>query len=305
MPLSSELQRELHYLSQRTVFSRDKFMPPPSPSPISSDSPNHYAIRDELIDHLFVLWAIAGSIAMGLSHLRTLDFGWESRDTIYTIVVLIVIILAWGRRRLEVHVKATLFVVINTTAAVVGLVNFGLTAAISAVFPLSAIMIALFFRAKYTLWFGVLVFLVLSLAAYGFVSGFLVVTPDSLTLMSSPAHWAVYSFSMVFMVLILSQIILRFRQSMQRLYDDLADQKELLEERNSELSRALQENRALKGIIPMCSHCRDVQTPDGEWQPLQDFVLNDSGADVSHGICPSCARTHYPDFKFPSTSAES
>ncbi|MGQ0646857.1 MAG: hypothetical protein ACT4P7_04760 [Gemmatimonadaceae bacterium] len=56
---------------------------------------------------------------------------------------------------------------------------------------------------------------------------------------------------------------------------------------------ALTELKTLRGIIPICSHCRQVRSELGSWQQLEAYVLANSSADFSHGICPDCMEKHY------------
>jgi hypothetical protein len=58
---------------------------------------------------------------------------------------------------------------------------------------------------------------------------------------------------------------------------------------------ALGELRTLRGIIRVCSYCRKVHNEDGAWQQIEAYVRARSHAEFSHGICPDCAETHFPD----------
>lgn len=55
-----------------------------------------------------------------------------------------------------------------------------------------------------------------------------------------------------------------------------------------QLEGALQELTSLRGIIPICAWCRNVRDGDGRWQSLEDFVLQQSQAQFTHGLCPDC-----------------
>ncbi len=63
-----------------------------------------------------------------------------------------------------------------------------------------------------------------------------------------------------------------------------------------EADRNLAELRTLRGIIPICAHCKQVRTDVGEWQEVERYVARHSDAQFSHGICPSCVLKHYPEF---------
>lgn len=64
----------------------------------------------------------------------------------------------------------------------------------------------------------------------------------------------------------------------------------------SRADRATQQLQALHGIIPICANCKHVRTDAGEWQQIESYVRENSAADFSHGVCPSCAKTVYGDY---------
>lgn len=57
--------------------------------------------------------------------------------------------------------------------------------------------------------------------------------------------------------------------------------------------QALADLKVLRGIVPICSHCRKVRTEIGDWQQLEQYVAEHTEADFSHGVCPGCMREHY------------
>lgn len=61
------------------------------------------------------------------------------------------------------------------------------------------------------------------------------------------------------------------------------------------LQKALQEVKTLRGILPTCSYCKDIQDKDGEWYPVEVYVQKHSDAQFSHGVCEDCARKHFPE----------
>ncbi len=62
----------------------------------------------------------------------------------------------------------------------------------------------------------------------------------------------------------------------------------------TDLEAALREVKTLQGIIPICSHCKNVRTGAGEWQEVEAYVRAHSDAHFSHGVCPACMKLHYP-----------
>ncbi len=59
------------------------------------------------------------------------------------------------------------------------------------------------------------------------------------------------------------------------------------------LQAALDENKVLQGIIPICSHCKRIRDDKGYWYQLERFFSEHSDAVFSHGICDDCLEKHY------------
>jgi hypothetical protein len=69
-----------------------------------------------------------------------------------------------------------------------------------------------------------------------------------------------------------------------------------LSEHERDLHRHVQ---TLEGLLPICSFCKNIRNSAGEWERLETFVSERSDARFSHGFCPSCWKTHYPDLGGP------
>jgi hypothetical protein len=57
------------------------------------------------------------------------------------------------------------------------------------------------------------------------------------------------------------------------------------------------EIRVLRGILPICSFCNRIHTKDGHWVRVDAYIAEHSEAQFSHGLCPECAREHYPELQ--------
>jgi K+-sensing histidine kinase KdpD len=62
-----------------------------------------------------------------------------------------------------------------------------------------------------------------------------------------------------------------------------------------EREKALDELRILSGIIPICASCKKIRGEQGDWKPIEHYIKDHSEAEFSHGICPDCMKTLYPD----------
>ena len=45
----------------------------------------------------------------------------------------------------------------------------------------------------------------------------------------------------------------------------------------------------LRGLLPMCSSCKKIRDDRGDWQMLESYLDAHSEAQLSHGLCPTCA----------------
>lgn len=64
----------------------------------------------------------------------------------------------------------------------------------------------------------------------------------------------------------------------------LLDEREAAELR---VTRALE--YVVRGVVPMCAHCRSVRGPDGVWATLEVFVEQRTESPVRETRCPDCA----------------
>lgn len=62
-----------------------------------------------------------------------------------------------------------------------------------------------------------------------------------------------------------------------------------------DLEEAIKEIKTLKGIIPICSSCKNIRDDKGYWNQIESYIKDHTDADFSHSICPECAKRLYPD----------
>ncbi len=64
---------------------------------------------------------------------------------------------------------------------------------------------------------------------------------------------------------------------------------------NAELKEAMARIKALSGLLPICSHCKKIRDANDRWNSIENYISEHSETQFSHGICPDCAKEHYPD----------
>ncbi len=71
--------------------------------------------------------------------------------------------------------------------------------------------------------------------------------------------------------------------------DLVEEQRDLLEQKNAALEKALARVKLLEGIIPICAYCKKIRDDRQNWLKLETYISDHSEAMFSHGICPECA----------------
>ena len=62
-----------------------------------------------------------------------------------------------------------------------------------------------------------------------------------------------------------------------------------------ELINARNEIKTLKGLLPVCSSCKKIRNAQGNWTAFESHIATHSEARVSHGLCPDCEKTFFPN----------
>lgn len=60
-----------------------------------------------------------------------------------------------------------------------------------------------------------------------------------------------------------------------------------------ELKRNIDEVKVLKGMLPICAHCKKIRDDNGYWNKLETYLAVHTEAEFSHGMCPKCAKELY------------
>lgn len=95
-------------------------------------------------------------------------------------------------------------------------------------------------------------------------------------------------------------IKLHGKQLLYSIVHDVTERKKTEEERDhliKDLQEALKEIKALRGILPFCSFCNKIKNDTGHWEKVDVYIHKYSQADISHSVCPECAKKQYPNIE--------
>ncbi len=60
-----------------------------------------------------------------------------------------------------------------------------------------------------------------------------------------------------------------------------------------EIRRLHKEIKVLKGVLPICSNCKNIRNDKGIWTEISEYIAQNSEAGFSHGVCPNCMEELY------------
>ena len=116
----------------------------------------------------------------------------------------------------------------------------------------------------------------ITLAAYAFLSAIMALVPEQSALLK-PVFFASLPTQMC---VGMGMFALFFRTSYEA-------------ELRAERQRGATLTAALQDFLPICMHCKSIRDEQQHWKTIEQYVADRSTVRFSHGLCPTCAQTHY------------
>ncbi|WP_153306675.1 transporter substrate-binding domain-containing protein [Desulfogranum japonicum] len=88
-------------------------------------------------------------------------------------------------------------------------------------------------------------------------------------------------------------IFYKWNRQLAREIEDRKKAEQEKEQLITDLTSALEEIKTLRGILPICSHCKRIRDDKGYWTRIETYIAQHSEADFSHSICPACYNELY------------
>ena len=68
-----------------------------------------------------------------------------------------------------------------------------------------------------------------------------------------------------------------------------------MKDQNIELQDTLKNVKLLKGLLPICSSCKNIRDDEGYLNKIETYFQKHSDTTFSHGMCPECMDKLYGD----------
>jgi hypothetical protein len=135
--------------------------------------------------------------------------------------------------------------------------------------------------------------MLLSMTAYEVLKDFL--RPDI-------TRWESHAITIIFSTVIATTAAYIIRRRLARRNQELAEAlhaKDATEAENAlaiaELRQALADVKQLRGLLPICAHCKSIRNDSGYWSTVESYLSEHTAAEFSHGICPECLQKYYSE----------
>lgn len=73
------------------------------------------------------------------------------------------------------------------------------------------------------------------------------------------------------------------------------------------LRQAEEKIKTLEAFLPICANCKKIRVSESNakkkesWQPIESYITEHTDTKFSHGLCPECMKSLYPDYTDNST----
>jgi PAS domain S-box-containing protein len=64
-----------------------------------------------------------------------------------------------------------------------------------------------------------------------------------------------------------------------------------------DLQSALASVKSLRGLLPICSGCKQIRDDQGYWTQVESYIQRHSEATFTHGMCPDCIKKYFPELE--------
>jgi hypothetical protein len=253
------------------------------------------ALRLVFLDRLWVGLLAVSIVAVPISVSRFFFTGWVAVYGVHLTFLAVTTSAFVLRRHLNYTVRAVLLIALMDFTAVGGILSFALLGSAWWWMLMGGLLSGLLFTRRIGIVHTVLGILFLVGVAGAYTTGLLTLSFDANVYVTLPVAWAtMLSGPALLTICGFSAIGIFFDTARKQLLelDERSEQKRRLIE---ELEHTLAEVKTLRGLLPICSHCKKIRDDRGYWEGVEAFVARHTDARFTHALCPPCGIELYGD----------
>lgn len=234
--------------------------------------------RHELVDRAAIALGVIALIVVPFSFTRAFVTGWAIIFNLGAILAVLLAVIGYFREKLSFQIKAGGMITILFIAGISNL--FGGFIAVALIAFLTATFLCVtFYGLRYSVALIILGGSLIALKGVSITFGATFPQIDYNLYFNS--MWGSLSIAAILVGFGLTVVLVQSRM-------------------NQMLENIIVESRTLKGLLPICAHCKKIRDDEGYWNQIEVFIHEHSEAEFSHGICYDCAIEFYPDIDFSS-----
>lgn len=107
--------------------------------------------------------------------------------------------------------------------------------------------------------------------------------------------YSLYIVTMLIVFFFTFLIIYLFQREIDKREERLKKRAEELSTTNEKLKTSIDRVKTLSGLLPICYSCKKIRDDKGYWSKIELYIDQHTDAEISHGICPECAKKMYGD----------
>jgi hypothetical protein len=250
-------------------------------------------VRSVFLDRVWLGLLTIALTAVPVSVSRTLFTGWRLVYAVH-LGFLAIIVGAWLlRKRLSFQVRALIAIVLMNTAAIAGVATFGLLGSAWWWMFNAALLLSLLWSLRAGLIHALLAVAVVVATGLAFIQGWLSLDFDANVYVQQYSSWLTMLLGPVLLTVFIFWAIGTYQEATIELLREVDRRRQQREELILELQKALDEIKTLKGLVPICAHCRKIRDDKGYWESVESFMRRHTEAEFTHSLCPPCGRELY------------
>lgn len=249
---------------------------------------NFEIIKEDITNFILVIVSITLIPAFSATIYRSYKIGWDNSIYLIISIILVLFIFTYFRKKISYKIKALTIIFFCYIVGINDLLIWSFAGS-GVIFLLFApIVITMIFGYKKGVLAGLFSAVSIGLIGFGIVNEYIIITTNLNNYNLSSSSWISIGVDFLsFGVVIIG--ILGIFQNM------FLENIKNLNLKSDELETALNEVKTLKSIIPICSNCKKIRDDSGNWDKLENYILQNTDSQFSHGICNNCLAEHYPN----------